>query len=269
MDQAHAIHRAGLLRTLAFLAVLSPLLLSSSGQSCNRVTGDTTLTLLELEVLGQNRIAFAPALRVYDLWLPAAASSLILRVQSTDPAASVTWQLPDSSGSVGVGGGELTLDIPADGLALFVLVRAPGGAFARYTITFNPVCPEGDPCSNGGTAGTCVNDVCQTASSTGVLEVNGTFNQCAQLQQVLPVGSALQAPLGGTIDLEAYATDGEDDAIDYTWTATAGSFTSSSNPLTTYSCDDPGTQVIELWVTDDGFDNCVEEWSMIVVCGSP
>ena len=42
----------------------------------------------------------------------------------------------------------------------------------------NPVCPQGDPCTNGGLSGTCSNDVCVSCNITGPEVCDGTDNDC-------------------------------------------------------------------------------------------
>ena len=135
--------------------------------TCNR-TGDTRLSSLELEVEGVDRLAFDPTVRVYDLWLPEGATTATVRAVPMDPAARVTWYVPDgagmlASGSIGVGGGEVTIDLPPDGYSLYIGVFPPGGATNTYIVAMNPLCPQGDACYNGGRPGTCVSDTCEFA----------------------------------------------------------------------------------------------------------
>ena len=119
-----------------FWALLTTVLISSSGITCER-SGNSRLASLELVVLGVNRIAFDPMLRVYDVWLPEGATTVTVRAQTEDPEARATWYVPDglgmlASGTLGVGGGEVTIDLPPDGQALYVGVFPPG---ARSTPT--------------------------------------------------------------------------------------------------------------------------------------
>ena len=151
---------------LLLVVALSPAFLQTQ-YTCNR-TGDTRLSSLELEVQGVDRLAFDQSIRAYDLWLPAGATNATVRAVPMDPAARVTWYVPDgagmlASGSIGVGGGEVTIDLPPDGYSLYIGVFPPGGATNTYIVAINSVCPEGDVCHNGGRPGTCISDRCEFA----------------------------------------------------------------------------------------------------------
>jgi para-nitrobenzyl esterase len=116
--------------------VLAPALLQGQTLTCAK-TGDTTLSVLELEVGGVNWVTpFAPDERSYHVWTPGGPA--ILRADPTDPASKVTYQYASASGStgglIGVGGGEITLDIAQDLSTLWVYVRAPGGASDSYIV---------------------------------------------------------------------------------------------------------------------------------------
>ena len=59
---------------LAFAIVLSPAVLQVD--SCSPGTGDATLSTLEVEAMGENRIAaFDSEQRSYDVWLPLGADT--------------------------------------------------------------------------------------------------------------------------------------------------------------------------------------------------
>lgn len=167
---------------LVLWASFAALLISSSGITCER-TGETRLASLELEVLGVNRIVFDPMLRVYDLWLPEEATMVTIRAVPMDPAANVTWYVPSGTGTIaggglGIGGGEATVDLPPDGQSLFLGVFPPEGATNTYIFAINPVCPQGDPCQNGGLPGTCIGDVCASCILSGPEVCDGVDNDC-------------------------------------------------------------------------------------------
>lgn len=154
-----------------FWVVLTPLLISSSGLVCIERTGDTRLASLDLGVLGVNRLGFDPMVRVYDLWLPEGATTATVRAVTMDPAAYATWYVQRGdgvgvSGGIGVGGGRFTIDLPPDGHLLLVGVYPPGGAIDKYTVTINPACTEGVPCSDGNE---CTADYCDPMTEQCVL----------------------------------------------------------------------------------------------------
>ena len=113
--------------------------------TCNR-SGDTRLASLELEVSGVDQLAFDPAVRVYDVTLQEETQAT-LRAVPMDSDARVTWYVPDgqgmlASGVLGVGGGEVTIDLPPDGYALYIGVFPPGGAINTYIVNMNYLCPR-------------------------------------------------------------------------------------------------------------------------------
>jgi hypothetical protein len=100
-------------------------------------TGDTTLSLLELEVAGQNRVAFSSGQRNYVV--STSSDSAILRAHPRDPAARVSYQVSVDGhlieeGHMGVGGGETTVGIPLEQAALRIMVVPPGNAVGHYVI---------------------------------------------------------------------------------------------------------------------------------------
>lgn len=165
-----------------FWGLFTVLLISSSAIVCER-GGNTQLASLEFKVEGVNRLAFDPMLRVYDLWLPAGTTTATIRAIPADPAARVTWYVPHGDGTIvgagfGAGGGEVTIELPPDGQSLFLGVFPPEGATNTYIVGINPVCPQGDPCHNGGILGTCINDVCASCILSGPEVCDGVDNDC-------------------------------------------------------------------------------------------
>ena len=123
-------------------AVLWPALLLTG--DCDRATGDTRLSLLEVETSGQNQVlGFTSSDRTYDIWTPVGTNTAVLRAQSTDPGAQVTWQSGVDSGSLAIGGGEVTLDLPDGSSTISVTVRPSGGAVGIHTVRINPMCGTG------------------------------------------------------------------------------------------------------------------------------
>lgn len=117
-------------------AVLASGLLQTNQLTCEK-TGDTTLATLELIVDGTDRVAFDPGQRSYDVYAP--GSPALLRAQATDPAARLSYNYRDAAqqiegASLGVGGGEVLLDVPIGETTLTVYVKAPGGASDSYVL---------------------------------------------------------------------------------------------------------------------------------------
>lgn len=153
--------------TILFAVALSPAFLQGGDCGGGTIpTGDTTLTLLELDVGGQNQVlSFDTSDRGYDVWIPGTVGGATLRAEPTDPTAEVTWSLGTLSGSLGVGGGQAFLGISPGPSSLFVFVRPSGGAVGNYMIDINPrcsnegVCDDSNQCSDDGacdvTTGLC------------------------------------------------------------------------------------------------------------------
>lgn len=130
------------LRTLgiAFAIVLSPAFMEMDSVTCHGV-GDTRLASLELEVAGENLIAFDMEQLLYDVMLPEGADSAIVRAESVDPDADVSYNLseacppPIASGHFPTGGGEVTLDeLTLGHTTLAIWVHAPEGQAECYVI---------------------------------------------------------------------------------------------------------------------------------------
>lgn len=116
--------------TIVF-ALLTPALL----QTGDCASGDTTLSQLELEVAGQDRVInFTPGTREYLALLPSGVNTATLRVQSNDSGAQLSWNTNGTGNVLGLGSGEVTVDLPSGSTPLSAFVRASGGAVGSYRI---------------------------------------------------------------------------------------------------------------------------------------
>jgi hypothetical protein len=116
------------------------------GQSdCN--PGNTTLSVLEFDVAGENLIVFDPQERIYDVLVPESLEAAMIRALSTDPAALVSFEasydhevaeaaeaVEAVEKGVGMGGGEVLFNLPPGESALIITVEAPQGAKLGYAI---------------------------------------------------------------------------------------------------------------------------------------
>ncbi len=105
---------------------------------------------------------------------------------------------------------------------------------------------------------------CKRPPQFGGVRVNGKLNVCAEL--VKAVLSPLQTSTAYDINLSAHAVDTEGDSVSYRWTATGGSIEDSGTAETTFTCTEPGDQLITIEVSDDGFVDCVDGWTVNVTC---
>ena len=125
---------------LAFTIMLVPALM---GQSDCEI-GDTTLSVLEFDVAGENLIVFDPQYRVYDVLVPESLETAMVRALSTDPNALVNFTASFGEEAaeaaeavekgVGMGGGEVLFNLPPGECALAITVEAPEGAIHYYVI---------------------------------------------------------------------------------------------------------------------------------------
>jgi hypothetical protein len=94
----------------------------------------------------------------------------------------------------------------------------------------------------------------------GGVNVHGSYNRCPQ---VIYVATPDHVAVGRPISLMAIATDADDHALTYAWTATSGSFASASAPMTTFECARNGAVTITLTVSDG---SCPSATSGVVLC---
>jgi hypothetical protein len=105
---------------------------------------------------------------------------------------------------------------------------------------------------------------CKRANDLGAVRVNGEFNTCAELTKV--VSSPLQTSLGNTIALAAEAIDADGDEIEFEWTPQGGTVADRFASSTVYTCGQAGRHRIRIDATDDGFDECISRWFILVTC---
>ena len=105
---------------------------------------------------------------------------------------------------------------------------------------------------------------CKGAPQYGAVRVNGAFNRCAELTKA--VVAPLQTSVGNDITVSSRGEDFEGDPVEYAWTSTLGSFDDSSAPATVYTCEELGEPQLTISVSDDGFHDCVDSWTVDVSC---
>ncbi len=105
---------------------------------------------------------------------------------------------------------------------------------------------------------------CSVGQRFGAVRVNGWFNICAELTKA--VVAPLQTSIGNAIIVSSQAEDAERDPIEYAWTADNGTFANPSASATFYTCEETGNDQLTISVTDDGFEYCVDNWTVDVRC---
>jgi hypothetical protein len=143
----------------------------------------------------------------------------------------------------------------------------------RYEIEMAGVADEGQTTCRGSASfdvdSGSASDVgvmlrCSSGPALGGVRVNGKFNLCADLTEV--VVAPLQTSVGNDIEVSAEALDAESDPIEYLWTASSGGFADASAPKTRYTCEEVGEHTLTITVSDDGFEHCACDWSVDVTC---
>ena len=105
---------------------------------------------------------------------------------------------------------------------------------------------------------------CKAAQEFGGVRVNGQLNICAVLDKV--VAAPLQTATGYGFALQAAASDEEGDTVEYSWSATGGSFEDPDAASTVFTCTEDGQERITVEISDDGFKYCVGDWMIDVNC---
>ena len=105
---------------------------------------------------------------------------------------------------------------------------------------------------------------CKRGSRFGSVRVNGELNVCADL--IKAITSPLQTSIANGLILSAEGSDEEGDPVAYRWRASGGSLSDPSAAVTTYTCEVAGEQTVEVEVSDDGFEYCVDSWIVDVTC---
>lgn len=145
-----------------------------------------------------------------------------------------------------------------------------------YTITLSGVTGDGTTSCAGSasfdvaaheTSIATVHLLCHQAPTTGSVAVGGTLNICPALDGVS--STALEALVGGTIDLSSQAHDADHGpaALAYAWSSSSGTISDATLPATTFSCTTPGPATITLTVSDgDPGADCAAQASITVTC---
>ncbi|MGB5546568.1 MAG: hypothetical protein WBM74_08355, partial [Polyangiales bacterium] len=140
--------------------VLAPAMFQIS--DCNRPTGNTLLSLLELDASGENRvIGFVSSQATYDVWVPLGMSTVTVRAESVDSAAVLSVDHEGATYPMGTGSGEVDVTVPLGLSYLVVLVSSPGGAFRSYLL--NVTHGDGPPCFDCDDGSECTDDICDPA----------------------------------------------------------------------------------------------------------
>ena len=170
-----------------------------------------------------------------------------------------------SSGSVNVG---KSADVPipiaglpiADGYNITVIANAADGITVCRGAT-------GFDVKANSRSTVIVHLVCREPPRTGSIQVAGVLNLCPLLDGL--GASPDQVVVGGTAMLTATAhdTDSAPQALSYSWSSTAGTFSSTTVANPTFTCTSVGLVTITVVVSDGDLDpSCADRLDINVNC---
>ncbi|MGB5809205.1 MAG: hypothetical protein WBG86_01670, partial [Polyangiales bacterium] len=199
---------------------------------------------------------------------PSGSVGLDLVLANGSSIDEVTWIV--SGGEMDPMTGVIDTSAPGSTASAEIFGIPPG---EKYTIMLAAMSADGKTsCEGSGmfdVAVGVVTDVhvmiqCKTEPDSGSVRVETWINVCAELTKVIV--SPLQTSIGSQIDVSAQAEDHDGDEIMYLWTGTGGSFDNPIAQDTQYTCEEEGDQFITITVSDDGFQHCMDGWTVRVTC---
>jgi hypothetical protein len=103
-------------------------------------------------------------------------------------------------------------------------------------------------------------------SDNGVvqLEVDPSLNECPTFTQSLVIPEAIRPRFSAEVVVIATDPDGPNSALEYTWSASSGSFTDLKQPFTRYGCEARGVQLLKLEAVDAL--GCQSRLALLVNC---
>lgn len=110
---------------------------------------------------------------------------------------------------------------------------------------------------------------CKEAAKTGSVLVNGALNICPVVDGITANPSSLN--IGSSVVLAgvAHDTDAAPTALSYSWTASSGTLSSTTDPNPTFTCTTAGTATLTLSVSDgDSTAGCGDSLTTTVSCSA-
>lgn len=95
-------------------------------------------------------------------------------------------------------------------------------------------------------------------------KVDPSLNECPTFTQSLVIPQAIRPRFSAEVVVIATDPDGPNSAIEYTWSASSGSFTDLKQPFTRYGCEASGLQVLKLAAVDSL--GCRSQLALAVNC---
>lgn len=82
------------------------------------------------------------------------------------------------------------------------------------------------------------------------LKIDPSLNECPTFTQSLVIPQSIPPRFSAAVVVIATDPDGPNAAIEYTWSASSGSFTDLKQPTTRYGCEARGRQILKLDAMD-------------------
>ena len=228
----------------------------------------TTVKLIRLTWLLSLSLLVTGCLGTPESGAPAASLELGFGLADDSQVDEVSYSI--TGNGIDPIGGVIDTRAPGATGSVEVFGIPPG---TQYLVTLRAATEEGAATCEGSTRFDVSDGVatevhvmlgCKRTPWLGGVRANGEFNVCADLTKV--IASPLQTSLANGLILSAEGSDEEGDLVAYRWRATGGSLSNPSAAVTTYTCGVAGEQTVEVEVSDDGFEYCVDSWTVDVTC---
>lgn len=117
----------------------------------------------------------------------------------------------------------------------------------------------------GATTSVTVHLACRTPGKTGSVSANGVLNQCPVIASVSAAPNQVLTGSGVAVSTSASDPDNGPSPLTTQWTATSGTFASTTAAATTFTCTQPGVATLTL-TASDGDAACVTTSTVQVTC---
>jgi cysteine-rich repeat protein len=214
-----------------------------------------------------NDAAHSPSAKSDDSTDRSGATSLSLTIGGGAVLSTVHYQV--SGEGIPTASGDIPVD--ASGATASLLLRLPAGK--GYTVSFNAKDASGNTsCTGtatfdvtaGATNGVTVPLSCTTPDTRGNQRLNGTFDSCPEITQLVVV--PLSVDIDGKISVSASATDVDNDSLAYAWSDPfdGGNFDDPTAKSTKFTCAVLSSPTLIISVSDG--QGCVTTASVNVAC---
>jgi PKD repeat protein len=157
---------------------------------------------------------------------------------------------------------------------LSALISLPAGG--PYTITFTGTSTDGSlGCGGSATFSVVAHQItsvtapldCHETAHTGSVLVNGVLNVCPVIDGLSATPAEVLVGKSVALAATAHDSDAGPAALSYAWSATSGTFSSTTAPNPTFTCATAGNATVTLTVSDgDSASGCSAVQTVTVTC---